>query len=167
MILNESQPTLAGIAAAVRTSEVTCDAPFADGKAELQQFTMDLGGSPSRILSGQTSNQRAHFIADLWSASAPTRSPAPVQPKAGPMPSYHCFGFDDKEHILPARPKAVQEDPEQPVARVQGGRGRFRLRAASCCRRARTSSAVAARQRKKTRMAAKSARQKWSTNQPL
>ena len=46
----------------------------------------------------------------------------------------------------------------------KGGRGRFRFRTASCCRSARTSSAVPARQRKKTPKAAKSARQKGSTN---
>ena len=48
-----------------------------------------------------------------------------------------------------------------------GGRGRFRLKTATCCRRARISSARSARQRKKTRMAAGNADMMPNTIQPL
>ena len=53
------------------------------------------------------------------------------------------------------RRKAVQNSRSN---EFKGGRGRFRLSTASCCRRARTSSAVSARLRKKTPTTAKRAR---------
>ena len=44
------------------------------------------------------------------------------------------------------------------------GRGRFRLRTATCCRSARISRAVSCRLRKKTRTAERRARMNWDTN---
>ncbi len=49
----------------------------------------------------------------------------------------------------------------------KGGRGHFRLRTATCCRKAKTSSAVSLRPRKKMRMAAMNERMKSSTNSAL
>ena len=60
--------------------------------------------------------------------------------------------------------RAVQKKRSR---RFSKGRGRFRLSTATCCRKARTSSEVSTRLRKNTRMAARNAVIKWSTNQPL
>jgi len=59
---------------------------------------------------------------------------------------------------------AVQNKRSKPCS---AGRGRFRLKTATCCRRARISSARSARQQKKTRMAARNAEMMPNTIQPL
>ncbi|HEY6306450.1 MAG TPA: hypothetical protein VI488_08360, partial [Candidatus Angelobacter sp.] len=54
------------------------------------------------------------------STAARSRSPAPVEAKAGAVPSDDRFWFDNQEDIGPTGPQAAQRGPEQPVAGVQG-----------------------------------------------
>ena len=39
------------------------------------------------------------------------------------MPTDDCFGLDDYQRILPARPGRPQHRPEEPIQRVQGRSG--------------------------------------------
>jgi hypothetical protein len=61
------------------------------------------------------------------------------------MPAYDGFGFDNDQDVAPAGPQdhrsriVVQKTRSK---MFRGGRGRFRLRTATCCRRARISNAV-------------------------
>ena len=43
------------------------------------------------------------------------------------MPGNYGIGFDDQEYVLPARPKAAERNPEQPVETIQWRPGPFAL----------------------------------------
>ena len=78
-----------------------------------------LGGAPIGIFLGQAHNQVPEFLRNSRSTAARSRSPAPEEAKGGAVPTDHSFWFDDQEDSGPARPKAAQGGPEQPIAGVQ------------------------------------------------
>jgi hypothetical protein len=80
---------------------------FRDDKAELLQFSMDLGGSPVRVFFGQASDLTADFLGDLRPATARSRV------------ADDGFWFHQREDVDPAGPAAAQRGPEEPVERVQ------------------------------------------------
>jgi hypothetical protein len=102
-----------------------------------------------------------HSLRTLNSAARPDDSQTPAETLAasgcvsGSTMTSTCFQPDQK------RRSVIQNSRSQ---EVKGGRGRFCLSTASCWRSATTSTAVAARYRKKTRMAAKVAKIRSSTN---
>ena len=132
-----------------------------------QKFPVDLRCSLVHIFGCYPANKSPNLLAHLGSAAARPRSPAPVQAKTRPMPSDHRIRFHNDQNIRPTWPYVPQSGPEDAVERFREGRGRFRLRTATCCRSARTSSEVSTRLLKKTRIAARNAVIKSSTNQPL
>jgi hypothetical protein len=56
-------------------------------------MSMDGFGTPQDILATQTSEQFSHFLADGWTASFPSRFPAPPLLKGMLMPQEHRLGF--------------------------------------------------------------------------
>jgi hypothetical protein len=56
-------------------------------------MSIDGVGAPQDILATQTLDQRTHFLADSWTASFPSRFPAPPLEKGMLMPFEHRFGF--------------------------------------------------------------------------
>jgi hypothetical protein len=103
---------------ALDTPKIPGDGPFRDDEAELQKLSVDLGGSPAFILFRQASVKTADLLSDLRPALATTRSPAPVRPKTGAMPSDDGFWFRNDEDVSPAGPDAAQGSPEESVQRV-------------------------------------------------
>src|SRR6202043_3177985 len=93
----EGRPAACGIAAAWHASQIPGDAAFGDVEAELQEFPMDPGCPPVRILCRQPTDQGPHLLADPWPAGAAPRSPAPVEAKAGSMPPDHGLRFHDEQ----------------------------------------------------------------------
>src|SRR5450759_1532144 len=80
--------------------------------ADLEQFTMDLGSSPERILKTHSSDKVAHLFPDPRSATDRTRLPSPVSGEAHSVPTHNSFRPDDGYGIKNAR-KATIEPNEQ------------------------------------------------------
>jgi hypothetical protein len=91
VIGEEGRPAAGGIAAAWHASQIPGDAAFGDVEAELQEFPVDPGRPPVRILRRQLTDQGPHLLADPRPAPALSGSPAPVEAKAGSMPPDHGF----------------------------------------------------------------------------
>jgi hypothetical protein len=139
------------------------------GQMSRCELCLELPHGPStiNIFSRHATNESLILLAQPGAAAAWPRSPPPVQAKARTMPSDHRLRLHDDQNIRPTKPHVRQSGPEEGSTRFSEGRGRFRLSTATCCRRARTSREVSRRLQKKTRMAARNAVIKWSTNQPL
>jgi len=65
VILEERQPAFAWVTSALDASQVPGYAPFRDHEAELLKLSVDLGGSPIRVLLRETPDQPADLIGDL------------------------------------------------------------------------------------------------------
>src|SRR5262245_36311901 len=78
VILEKGQPLFTGVATPPNTSQIPSHTPFGDNEAELQQFAVDLGRSPSGVFLRQATNQHTNLFGDLRSAVAPPRTPTPV-----------------------------------------------------------------------------------------
>ena len=71
---------------------------------------------------------RPDFLADPRPAAARPGPPAPIETKAGAMPSDDGFWFHNQEDSGPAGPDAAQDGPKQPVGSVQGWPRSFALK---------------------------------------
>ena len=117
MVAEKSQPAPGSIGITGRPLQPARNRSFRDFETQLEQFPVNAGRSPSWVLSDHAKDQVAHFPAD-WLPShhlSSSRDPAPVQPKAGPMPTNHGLRGDEDQRSLPARPNLSQNDPEQLV----------------------------------------------------
>src|SRR6516225_6669503 len=76
-------------------------------------MSMDGFGTPKDILATQTSDQRSHFLADGWTASLPSRFPAPPLEKGMLMPLEHRLGFHQLGRRLPSGPYPGQQHPQE------------------------------------------------------
>jgi hypothetical protein len=115
VILEEGQPQLARVATALTPPKTASDGSFRDDEAELLKFTVDFGDFPTRILRRQAPDQRPDLLRDSWPAATGPGTPAPVQPKTGPVPADDGVGLDDDEDVGPAGPAAAEGRPEEPV----------------------------------------------------
>src|SRR5262245_602776 len=86
-----------------------------------------LGGAPIGILRRQALDERPNFFADPRPAAAVAGSPAPVEAKAGAMPSDHRLRLDDDQRIRPSRPPMPEGRPEKAVDAGQHRPRRWRL----------------------------------------
>jgi hypothetical protein len=167
MVGEESEPAFVWIAASPQALQISGDTAFGDFEAELQSSPW-IFGAPQSEFSAAIRRMRVR-ISSLTVGRPPRgldrqrqyrRKPARCHPTT-------VSGFtmtrtsDYRGHRYR---RVVQKNRSR---RFTEGRGRFRLSTLTCCRRARTSSAVSARLRKKTRIAASNALIKWSTNQLL
>ena len=76
-------------------------------------------GTPQDILATQTSDQRSHFLADGWTASFPSRFPAPPLEKGMLIPLEHRLGFHQLGRRLPSGPYPGQQHPQEAKRRVK------------------------------------------------
>ena len=98
-LARKGRPAAGGIAAAWNASQIPGDAAFGDVEAELQEFAVDPGRPPVRILRCQATDQGPNLLADSRPAPALSGSPAPVEAKAGSMPPDDGFRFHDEQHV--------------------------------------------------------------------
>src|SRR6516165_2214628 len=82
-------------------------------------MSMDGFGTPQDILTTQTSDQRSHFLVDGWTASFPSRLPAPPLEKGMLMPLEHRLGFHQLGRRLPSAPCSGQQHPQEAKRRVK------------------------------------------------
>ena len=98
-------------------------------------------------------DQRADFCSSSRSAATPSESPTPVEAKPARCQPTTVSGFTMRRTSAqrpPTRRSVVQSSRSKEFI---FGRGRFRLRTATCCRGARIASARSLRLRKQTRTA--------------
>jgi hypothetical protein len=74
-------------------------AAFGDVEAELQEFPMDPGRAPGRILRRQATDHDPNLLADSRPAPALSGSPARVEAKAVSMPPDDTLRFHDEQHV--------------------------------------------------------------------
>src|SRR5205823_13616393 len=91
------QPTSLRITASVDSAHISSNRSFADFEAELQQFTLDLGSTPTGIFFRQAHDQFADLCGDPRSPSTPARFLTPVAAETGPVPADHGVGFDNNQ----------------------------------------------------------------------
>src|ERR1700676_1467168 len=111
----EGRPAGGGITAAWHAAQIPGDATFGDVEAELQEFPMDPGRPPVRILRRQATDQDPNLLADPRPAPAMSGSPAPVEAKACSMPPDHGLRFHDEQPVRPSRPQLPEGGPEEAI----------------------------------------------------
>src|ERR1017187_8269196 len=87
--------------------------------ADLEQFTMDLGSAPERILKTHSSDKVAHLFPDPRSATERTRLPSPVSGEAHSVPTHNSFGPDDGYGIKNARKATIEPNEQGAVGPAQ------------------------------------------------
>ena len=114
MILQKCAPGLRrGFAAA---HHVFADAALPEVDAELEQFAVDAGCTPTGILPAHPADQISDLAGnDGSSGLAAPHLPGPEQTKAGTMPGNDRFWLDDGQRRAPVAPEAGQADPQQAV----------------------------------------------------
>lgn len=128
MILEECQPKPAGITPAMHSAQVAGDRSFRDAKTQLEEFGVDPECSPSGVLGGQTPDEIADFFGHRPATGSPSGAPSPVATESCAMPSYDRVRFDDEQTHFPPKPITPEDNPEEPVERVQGRTGTLSLK---------------------------------------
>ena len=120
MIAKESRPELAGVIGRSQAPEIPRNGAFGDLEAEFQKLTVNSRSAPGVILVHHPPDESSNLGIDLWPAKALwTRSKAPEQPKASPMPGDNGFWFDNDKDISPCRPKPAEQNPKYPILHLQ------------------------------------------------
>lgn len=93
------------------------------------------------VLRHHLENQFSYVLRDSFSARwlSHIREHGPVPAEASRMPAHHGLRTDQNEGLLPARPQAAGQQPEELVRCTWSGRGCLRFSALSCWRSARFS----------------------------
>jgi hypothetical protein len=76
---------------------------------------VDARRTPKHILRAHPPDQRAQFRLDWRSPSPSTRFPAPIAPKAGPMPTYQRLGSNNHDDRKDRRKPAIELNEEPTV----------------------------------------------------
>jgi hypothetical protein len=117
MIVEKGAPRLRGRFAAA--DHVLGHAGFSNFDTQLEQFTMDVGSTPERILAAHPPDQIADLTANRRTAGfTPPNSPRPEQAKPLAMPGDDGLGSDDGQRGAPVTPDSREDDPQQTI----GGR---------------------------------------------
>src|SRR5712691_2709976 len=107
VILQESAPSLRRWLAGA--NHVFADAALTDVDAEFEQFTVDAGCTPARVLAAHLADQISDLAGNGWSSGlAVPHLPGPEQAKADTMPGQDCFGLDDGQSRAPFAPDSRQ-----------------------------------------------------------
>ena len=64
-------------------------------------------------------DQSANLLGNLWSSTAWSGSPAPIETEAGAVPTYHGVGFHENQDVRPAGPTLAKCRPKESVPGVQ------------------------------------------------
>src|SRR5262245_27443172 len=89
---------------------------LSDRDAEFEQFTVNLGRAPQRVLKTHSSDQLAHLSGDPRSATRRVGFPSPVAGKTLAMPAH---GLDDAQGIQNARVATIEPDEQDAVDPTQ------------------------------------------------
>src|SRR5258708_33372683 len=81
-----------------------------DRDAEFEQFAMNLGRAPQRVLKTHSSDQVAHLSGDPRPSPGRAGFPSPVAGKTLAMPAHDGLGPDDAHSIQNARVATIEPD---------------------------------------------------------
>jgi hypothetical protein len=123
VIPQKGQPAFARVTPATNSPKVAGHAAFRDLEAQLQQFSVDLGSTPTGILFRHPADERPDFSGDLGPTALRPGPPTPVEAETGAMPADDSLWFHDEEDVGPAGPDAAQGSPEEPVQPIHMGTG--------------------------------------------
>jgi hypothetical protein len=79
---------------------------------KLEQLAMNVRRTPEPVLKAHASDQGPQLGGDGRSAAQVFRFPAPVMPKAGPMPAHHRFRLDDPHCLQDRREQTIKQHEE-------------------------------------------------------
>jgi hypothetical protein len=113
VIAQEGSPSLAWRPSSL--DHVLGDTRLRDLEPKLENFAVDAGCAPKRVVDAHSPDQRAQFSVDLRSPSAWARLPTPVAAKAGPMPTHERLGPDDREDLQDRWKPPIQLDKEPAI----------------------------------------------------
>jgi hypothetical protein len=102
--------------------KVSRDSSLGNLESELQQLAVDAWSSPGRVLVRHGLEGSPNLVPGDRSAHPfASKSKAPVQTEAFPVPSNDCVWLHDQKRIRPLRPHSVQQNPEQSLGTAQVG----------------------------------------------
>src|SRR6516225_9351754 len=114
MILQKGAPGLRWRLATAH--HVFAHAALPNVDAELEQFTVDAGCTPSGVLAAHPADQIADFTGKRGSSRpAPPNLPRPEQTKAPAVPGNDRLGLNDSQRRAPVAPNGRQARPQQAV----------------------------------------------------
>src|SRR5262245_51999776 len=90
-----------------------------DRDAKFEQFAVDPGRAPQRVLKTHSSDQVAHLSRDPRSATGRAGFPSPVAGKTLAMPTHDSLGPDDAQGIQNARVTTIEPDEQGAVDPAQ------------------------------------------------
>lgn len=87
---------------------VLADAGLADVDAQFEQFAVNAGSTPERILATHLADQIANLFGNCWPSDLVMSDlPCPEKAKALPVPCNDSFRLDDDEGRLPVAPDSA------------------------------------------------------------
>jgi hypothetical protein len=129
VIAQERKPSLCGIWTPRSTPHPSCDASLRNLESEHDEFAVNAGSPPSRVLGYHLEDQLADLLADGSPAELLSRSgkKPPVKLKTGMVPPDHSIGRDHNQGFFPRTPEAPERNPKQLVQGCQFGATVFTL----------------------------------------
>src|ERR1022692_4720386 len=121
MIGPERCPLLNGFWSSWCLSHPAENRPLRDIETKHLQFAMNPWRSPGWILRYHAEDEFTQFLAHASSTNcnAMPRNPLPVHLKSGAVPANDRLGLHENQGLLPAWPKAAQENPKEPVRSLE------------------------------------------------
>ena len=95
------------------------DRRLGDFEPQHQQFAMDPGRTPERILFAHPSDEIAQLTIDLWPPCPIAEFPAPKRFEAGAMPSQDGFRLHDPGYVEQTGPNPRHPYQQRPITAVQ------------------------------------------------
>ena len=90
-----------------------------DRDAEFEQFAVNLGSAPQRVLKTHSSDQVAHLLSDPRPAPGRAGFPSPVVGQTLAMPAHDSLGPEDAQGIQNARVATIEPDEQGAVDPTQ------------------------------------------------
>jgi len=81
----------------------------------LSQFAMDPRGSPQRVSDAHLTNELANLRRCPWSATTPSRFPAPPRSEASALPTDDRFRLEDFQRIQHFRNQPIEPGKNQSI----------------------------------------------------
>jgi hypothetical protein len=103
------------------TPHVARHCGFSDLEPEHKQLTVNARRSPSRVLGGDSTDERSELRIDRWTSASVSALPGPVELEALAMPANDGLGLHDDQSVVPVWPQAAEGDPECAISLRQLG----------------------------------------------
>src|SRR5271170_3510248 len=113
MVTQESLPTLGRWSAA--PDHIPADGRFSDLDSKHQQFTMNPGCAPQRVLTVHPPDQRSNFGINPWTAADAAGFPTPVDAETASVPADNGLRLDDDDRVQERWIQSIQPYQQQAI----------------------------------------------------